>query len=199
MKFKHPKSLLYKGQIYKLETPAFLRFRGAVYQLVEAVMPAKAAEVKLRQLQRAVERPPSAKLINAGTWTPGEKGILTSVHQDGGLPMLVMWNPVTSEMIMSSDKDLDIYHHGALFKKMRPQLKDYPFPHMRDWVRASVDQDKKEIALWPWQPLLEHVVYLQSPEDQKQMEAVHSKGNPAFERLIQELGSGDYTFRTHRV
>jgi len=195
-----PSYVLYEGSTYQLVVPKLLRFKGAVYQLVEAVMPAKAAEVKVRQLQRAVARPPTAKMVNSSDWVPGEGGILSSVStKDDGLPMLVMWNPITSEMMMSSDKNLSIITHSDLFKKMRPQLKDYPFSHIRDWVRASVDQSKKEVALWPWQPLLEHVMYLQSPEDLRQMESIHARGNPVFEQLIQELGSGNYSFRTYKV
>lgn len=177
--------------------PRTVRFQGHVYRRVEAVMPAKAAEVKVRQLLNATGRAPSAKLVNLDEWDVDEKGLLAATNtKDGGKPMLVMWNPVTAELLMSSDKNLNIVHHWDLFKKLRPKLKDYPLPHVRDWVRASVEQDSKRIRLWPWEPLLEHIVYLQSSGEQRQMNEIHSKANRSFERLISELGSAGYSFST---
>ena len=180
--------------------PKLVRFQGRVYRLVSAVMPEKVAEQKVKQLTRAVDRPPSGKLVNLDEWDVDEKGLLAATNtEDGGVPMLVMWNPVTSEIAMSSNRDMDILNHTALFKKIRAKLRDYPFSHFTDWVRASVNQDMKKVLTWSWQPLLEHVMYLMSPHEQRQMGDIHSKGNAVFEQLLPTLGSGGYSFHTTRT
>ncbi len=180
-------------------TPLKVRFQGRVYQRVDALygMEAKRAPMKVRQLEGAMGRSPSGKLVNRDDWDVGAGGLLDATNtKDGGKPMLVMWNPVTSEIIMSSDRDLDAFFHGALFKIMRSKLRDYPLPHFRDWVRASVDQDAKKVVMWSWEPLVEYSMWLQTDGERRQMDALHKKGNPAFQRLTADLGSGDYSFGT---
>jgi len=179
--------------------PMRVRFQGRVYQLVDALygMEAKRAPMKMRQLEGAMGRTPSGKLVNRDDWDVGADGLLDATNtKDGGTPMLVMWNPVTSEVIMSSDRDLDVFHHSKLFKKMRPKLRDYPLPHFRDWVRASVNQTEKKVVMWPWDPLMEYAMWLQTDGERRHMDALHKKGNPAFQQLLANLGSGDYGFST---
>lgn len=171
--------------------PFFKRvvYRGKTYRLVEAVMPAKAAEVKVKSLSNAVAREPRARVVNASDWAMGEGGILDITNNiDGGEPLLVMWNPVTTEMIISSDRDLAVAIHSDLFKKYRSRLKDYPLPHFRDWARASLDTTKGSARLWRWDPLLEHIVYLNSPQDQVEVERIHKQGLNAFKQVLTDLG-----------
>jgi len=177
--------------------PNIVQYRGRTYRLVEAVMPAKAAEVKMNQLRGAVERAPQARVVNSDQWDLGEGGILDiTSKKDGGSPMLVMWNPITSEMLISSSKDTNIALHSDLFKRNRGKLKDYPLPHIRDWVRSSIDSSTKEIVLWPWDPLFAHVVYLNTPRELTEMERIHAKGLTAFKQVMTDLGAGSYKFRT---
>ncbi len=179
--------------------PLKVRFQGRVYQLVDALygMEAKRAPMKVRQLEGATGRAPTGKLVNRDDWDVGAEGLLSATStKDDGKPMLVMWNPVTSEIIMSSDRDLDVYHHSKLFTRMRPKLRDYPLSNFRDWVRSSVNQTEKKVVMWPWEPLVEYSMWMQTDGERRHMDALHKKGNPAFERLIASLGSGDYGFST---
>lgn len=179
--------------------PQRVRFQGRVYRLVDALygMEAKRAPMKVRQLEGAMGRAPSSNLVSSDDWEVGDSGLLDATNiKDGGAPMLVMWNPVTSEVIMSSDRDLDAFHHSALFKRMRPKLKDYPLAHFRDWVRASVNQTEKKVVMWPWDPLTEYAMWMQTDGERRHMDAIHKKGNPSFERLVAGLGSGAYGFST---
>jgi len=180
--------------------PRVIRFQGHIYLRVEAVMEARAAEFKMRQLQTATDRAPRAKLVNLADWDVGEAGVLSAINtKDSGLPMLLLWNPVTSEFLMSSDRDLDVVNHSEFFKKMQNKVKDYPLPNIRDWVRASVDQSSKVVTLWPWEPLLGYSVYLHDAHEKRQVKQVQAKANPMFEQLVSELGSGNYSFRTIKL
>ena len=166
-----------------------VQYRGRSYRLIEAVMPAKAAEVKMKSLGSAVAREnPSARVVNADEWEMGEGGILDlKSKMDGGSPMLVMWNPVTSEMLISSDME-NVVTHTELFKKHRGKLRDYPIPHFRDWARATVNATGGGARLWKWDPLLEHVVYLSSPREQSEMGRIHKKGLESFKKVLADLG-----------
>lgn len=174
--------------------PKIVRYRGKSYRLVEAVMPAKAAEVKMKSLSSAVAREnPTARIVNADDWEMGEGGILDiTSKKDGGGPMLVMWNPVTSEMAISSDRDTGIVNHYELFKRYRSKFRDYPLPHFRDWARGSIDTTANEAVLWKWDPLLEHVVYLNTPREYTEMERIHKQGLAAFKNVLSGLGAGNF-------
>lgn len=173
--------------------PKIVHYRGKLYRLVEAVMPAKAAEVKLKSLSSAVAREPTARIVNADEWDLGVGGILDLTNKkDGGGPMLVMWNPVTSEMLISSARDVDIAMHSELFKRHRGKLRDYPLPHFRDWARGSIDTTANEVVLWKWDPLLEYIVYLSSPNERAEMDRIHKQGLDAFKNVLSDLGAGRF-------
>jgi len=177
---------------------------GKKYRLKKGAMPAKQAEQKVSQVDRAMNRvsqqgypivlPPKMK----SEWTINSNDLIESVDTKGGKPFLIMWNPITSELLMASDEDINAPLHVFLHKRFKDNVVQYQDSGYDDWVRAFYDNSIDEIAVYAWGPLLKYIPFLDGKE-RRYADRLQSEGNKAFQRMLEMHGAGSHKLRMKSI
>jgi hypothetical protein len=169
--------------------PEFLVYRGRSYKLRCAAPPARPANQKLEQVAQAlasleqggyqIKLPPKMQK----SWTINHNDLLKSVDAMDGSPMLLMWNPITSELLMGSDLDVNAPLHSILHSRNKKDLQTYPDANYADWVRGLYDGGLNKLIVYKWEPLNRYFVRL-SEEDRERARQLQKLGVKAFGKLL---------------
>ena len=178
------------------DPPEFIEYQGSRYRLKKAAMPAKQAEQKLAQIERSLDRTaqqgypahPLSKMKDEG-WKIDPKDVLSSVGATGEVPKVIMWNPLTDDLLMSDDNE---EFHVDLHERYKGDVSSYPGYSYDDWVRAYMSEsDPNHWVAYAWGPLLEHMPYF-SNSQRKQAYRLQTEGAKAFKRMVSTRAGSKY-------
>lgn len=179
--------------------PEFIEYQGQRYRLREGAMPARQAEQKLEQVTRALARTerqsypahllPSIK----AQWNIASNLMESTDKESGNTPELVMWNPLTDELLISGESN---FFHVDLHRDYENEITSYAGAGYDDWARFFVaDSDPKLLYLHPWDPLMLHSRYYSAPQ-KRQSSSLQRSGQKAAKRMLYFKGVRGYTIET---
>jgi len=169
-------------------------------KLRQAAMPAKAAEQKLRQVESAMIRvqqqgyPAKPTPMIAKKWTMNPNDILASTDSEGSTPLLIMWNPITAELLLTSEEDVNAPLHTMLHRRHRNDIIEYADSGYDDWVRGVYSKDSNEVAVYKWGPLLKYMMFMDDRE-RRYADKLQKEGNEAFKRMLEMNGAASHRVR----
>ncbi len=180
--------------------PEFVEYMGQKYRLKKAALPAKSAEQKMGQVERAMTRleqqgyPANLTPKLQKDWTINPDDLLESVDNLDSTPYLIMWNPITSELLFTSDADVNAPAHVFLHHRHKNTVTKYADAGYDDWIRGVYDSSKNEVAIYKWEPLSRYMMFLDS-RMRRHADRLQREGTQAFKRMLEMHGAGSHTVR----
>jgi len=177
--------------------PVFIKYMGKKYRLKQSAIPAREAERKLEQVSAAIGRlertgyPMLPVSTLTEEWTIDPKNIMNSKDEEGDSPLLIMWNPLTTELLLASENHT--IFHADLHTKYMSSLRSYENPGYDDWVRAYTKKyANHHINVHEWNPLQDYWYYYNASQ-RRRVESLQRKGVEYFKRMLEMHGAGKYT------